>query len=76
MNKRFSRLEANVMSLARSLSQLSNDMHHQAVNVHQIELIKKDIAEVCYVVLTISKIFNHSNLQRNFTCRITLYFYK
>ena len=53
MNKRFSRLEANVMSLARSMSQLNNDMHHQAVNVHQIELIKKDIAEVCFIVFFI-----------------------
>ena len=48
MNKRFSRLEANVMSLARSLAQLGNDIHHQAVNVHQIDLIKNDILEVSF----------------------------
>ena len=46
INKRFSRLETHVISLARTLAQLGNDLRHQAVSSRQIDQLRVEVNEV------------------------------
>ncbi len=46
VNKRFTRLESHVVTLARSVAHLSSEMRSQNALYQDIEDIKKDIREM------------------------------
>lgn len=46
VNKRFTRLESHVITLARSLAELSTDLRQQTVSTRELEKLKQEIQEL------------------------------